>query len=340
MMLNLKHNISLKPYNTFGIEANASDFIEISNQEELEELIKSGILADKRHLILGGGSNLLFTRDFNGVCILLRNKGISVVGEEGDLVFVRAEAGENWHDFVKWCIKNGFAGVENLSLIPGNVGSSPVQNIGAYGVELKEILFSCGIFNLEQCEWQMLSNDDCRFGYRSSIFKEKLRIKAIVWSVTFVLSRRAEINIEYGAIREELNLMGIKSPGIADVSAAVCNIRLRKLPDPELVGNAGSFFKNPSVEDAKMDQLLKDFPEIVSYKNDDGSYKLAAGWMIERCGWKGYRKGDAGVHPKQALVLVNYGKASGREILELAQEIKRSVLDEFGVELEMEVNII
>lgn len=339
MMLNLEHNISLKPYNTFGIEAVASDFVEIRNQDELEELIKSGILADKEHLVLGGGSNLLFTRDFNGICILLRNRGISIVGEEGDLVFVRTEAGENWHDFVQWCIKNELAGIENLSLIPGNVGSSPVQNIGAYGVELKDVLYSCGIFNLEQCEWQMLSNEDCRFGYRSSIFKEKLRKKAIVWSVTFVLSRKARINIEYGAIREEINFLGIDSPGIADVSTAVCNIRRRKLPDPEVIGNAGSFFKNPSVEAEKMELLLKEFPEIVSYKNDDGSFKLAAGWMIEQCGWKGYRKGDAGVHPNQALVLVNYGNATGKEILSLAQEIRQSVKEKFGVELEMEVNV-
>ena len=186
----------------------------------------------------------------------------------------------------------------------------------------------------------MLSNEDCRFGYRSSIFKEKLRKKAIVWSVTFVLSRKARINIEYGAIREEINFLGIDSPGIADVSTAVCNIRRRKLPDPEVIGNAGSFFKNPSVEAEKMELLLREFPEIVSYKNDDGSFKLAAGWMIEQCGWKGYRKGDAGVHPNQALVLVNYSEATGNEILLLAKEIQQSVSHKFGVELEMEVNVI
>lgn len=338
-MLDLQQNVSLKPFNTFGMDAIAREFAVINNECELEELISSGNLAGKKLLILGGGSNILFTRDYDGVCILLQNKGISVVGEEGDLVFVRAEAGENWNDFVQWCIKNELSGVENLSLIPGNVGSSPVQNIGAYGVELNDVLYSCGIFNLEVNEWQMLSNEDCRFGYRSSIFKERLKNKAIVWSVTFVLSRKAIIHTEYGAIAEELRAMGIKNAGIADVGEAVCNIRRRKLPDPEEIGNAGSFFKNPSVEAEQMTLLLEKFPSIVHYKNDDESYKLAAGWLIEQCGWKGYRKDDAGVHPAQALVLVNYGKATGKEILALAQEIRKSVIEKFGVELEMEVNI-
>lgn len=339
-MMQILENVSLKPYNTFGMDVKAASFVVIDNQNDLEELIQSGILNQKAHLILGGGSNILFTKDFDGICILLRNKGISVVGEEGDLVFVRVEAGENWPEFVNWCIGNGLSGVENLSLIPGNVGSSPVQNIGAYGIEVKDVLYTCGIFNLEDTEWQMLTNEDCRFGYRTSIFKEKLRNKSVVWSVTFVLSHKTKIHTEYGAIAEELRAMSIENPGIADVGEAVCNIRRRKLPDPEQIGNAGSFFKNPSVEAEVLDNLLLQFPGIVNYKNDDRSFKLAAGWMIEQCGWKGYRKGDAGVHPAQALVLVNYGNATGKEILSLAQEIRQSVKEKFGVELEMEVNIL
>lgn len=291
-------------------------------------------------LLLGGGSNMLFTRNYEGCVVKVENKGIELVSENEDFVRIKAAAGENWHDFVMWCVEKGYGGVENLSLIPGNVGSSPIQNIGAYGVEIKDCFESLEAFEIDRQELISLKKEDCRFGYRDSIFKHELKGKVVIWNVTFRLSKQPAIQIDYGAIQEELRQMNCTHPGIAEVSKAICNIRQSKLPDPEVIGNAGSFFKNPTIEAEQADYLKASYPGLVAYYLPDGKVKLAAGWLIEQCKWKGFRRKDAGVHEKQALVIVNYGQASGAEILKLAEEIQQSVLEKFDVLLEMEVNII
>jgi len=253
---------------------------------------------------------------------------------------VKAAAGENWHEFVTYCVNQGFGGLENLSLIPGNVGSCPIQNIGAYGVEVKDSILSVEAIDLHSGELLVFSKEECRFGYRDSIFKRDLKGKFAICSVTFELKLNPAVHLEYGAIKQELTAMGIENPTISDVSKAVCSIRHSKLPDPKLLGNAGSFFKNPTVDQKFAEKLTEIFPKIVSYPLGDGKVKLAAGWLIELCGWKGFRDGDAGVHEKQSLVLVNYGNATGSNILTLAHRIQNSVYERFGVKLEMEVNII
>jgi UDP-N-acetylmuramate dehydrogenase len=270
----------------------------------------------------------------------LINKGIEILGSSEDTVMVKAAAGENWHDFVIYCVNKGFGGIENLSLIPGNVGSSPIQNIGAYGVEVKDSLHSLEAMDMETGEILVFSNQECRFGYRDSIFKRDLKGKFAICSVTFELKLKPVVHLAYGAIKQELSGMGIEYPTIADVSKAVCTIRQGKLPDPKVIGNAGSFFKNPTVEKKFAEKLLETFPKMVFYPAGDEKVKLAAGWLVEQCGWKGHREGDAGVHDKQALVLVNYGTATGSNILTLAHRIQNSVYERFGVKLEMEVNVI
>jgi UDP-N-acetylmuramate dehydrogenase len=332
-------NIQLKPYNTFGIEAVAKQFVEIRNREEGMQLVDSGLLTDKIHLVLGGGSNLLFTGDFDGIVINVLNKGIKTIEEHDEFVFVESAAGEVWHDLVLWTINKGFSGLENLSLIPGNVGASPVQNIGAYGVELKDIFHSLNAIDLLSGEERIFLKDECFFGYRDSIFKRELKGRMLILSVTLKLSRKPSLKLDYGAIRQELETMKIKKPSLADISEAVCRIRRSKLPDPAITGNAGSFFKNPVIPFSKAKELKIFYPDMPVYPQLDGSVKLAAGWLIEQCGWKGYRDGDAGVHQKQALVLVNYGKATGLDILNLAGRIQNSVLEKFGVRIEMEVNV-
>lgn len=335
----IKENFSLHPFNTFHIESIARYFTEINSIDAFGELIVSNEFKSNPLLILGGGSNLLFTGNYKGIAVHIINKGIEILSRNHDSVMVKASAGENWHDFVLFCVKNGFGGVENLSLIPGTVGSSPIQNIGAYGVEIKDTLFSLEAFDLETGELQIFSNKECRFGYRDSIFKQDLKGKFAIWSVTFELKINPVVQIGYGAIKQELELMGIQHPGIADVSKAVCAIRQNKLPDPKVLGNAGSFFKNPTVDQKLAEKLLETFPKLVSFPSGD-KVKLAAGWMIEQCGWKGFRDGDAGVHENQALVLVNYGNAAGSNILTLAHRIQNSVYERFGVKLDMEVNVI
>jgi len=253
---------------------------------------------------------------------------------------VKASAGENWHEFVTYCVNEGFGGLENLSLIPGNVGSCPIQNIGAYGVEVKDSFHSLEAIDLQTGELVVFSNEECRFGYRDSIFKRDLKGKFAIWSVTFELKLNPVVHIEYGAIKQELEAMGTGNPGIADVSNAVCSIRQKKLPDPEVLGNAGSFFKNPTVDQKFAEKLVESFPKMVFYPTGADRIKLAAGWLIEQCGWKGHREGDAGVHENQALVLVNYGNATGSNILTLAHRIQNSVYERFGVKLDMEVNVI
>lgn len=351
--MKISENISLKPYNTFGIDVRAKYFANFRNIEGLQNLVeissqkKSEIRNLKSQIILGGGSNILFTKNFDGFVLKNEVKGIELVNEDDDFYYVKAGAGEEWHGFVLDCIRHNRAGVENLSLIPGKVGASPMQNIGAYGVELKDIFHSLEAYHLNDRAIVQFSSADCEFGYRESVFKRKHKGQFVITSVTLRLNKKPVYNTTYGAIEQELEKMGVKELSINAISDAVINIRSSKLPDPRQIGNAGSFFKNPEIENSKYVMLKEKFPGIVGYPLPNGNVKLAAGWLIEQCGpgssgtsWKGYRKGDAGCHAKQALVLVNYGNAAGREIVELSEDILRSVKNKFNVELEREVNIL
>jgi UDP-N-acetylmuramate dehydrogenase len=336
----VREDVSLRKFNTFHINVSARYFAEINRFEQLQELIASGMLTENQVLILGGGSNLLFTGNVKGIVAHIGNKGIDVIDRNEDSVLVKVEAGENWHDFVTFCVENGFGGLENLSLIPGNVGSCPIQNIGAYGVEVKDSFHSLEAVDLQTGELKTYNHEECRFAYRDSIFKNELKGKVVIWTVTFRLSLNPLVHIEYGAIKQELTASGIENPTIADVSKAVITIRRSKLPDPEVLGNAGSFFKNPTVDHVFAEKLKETFPNLVSYPQGENKVKLAAGWLIEQCGWKGFRDGYAGVHENQALVLVNYGNATGADLLTLAHKIQNSVYLRFGVTLKMEVNVI
>ena len=340
----IAENFSLKQYNTFGIDAWAQYFSTFNSVEQLEALLefKKPVTNNAAviPLILGGGSNILLTKNVDGLVLKNEIKGIEKTGADGEDVFIKAGAGENWHQLVMYCINNNFAGMENLSLIPGNVGASPMQNIGAYGVELKDVFYELEAFHLKERKLVKFKLDDCEFGYRESVFKRKLKNQFVITSVTYRLHMEPRFSTSYGAIEQELQVMGIQTLSIQAVSQAVINIRRSKLPDPAVVGNAGSFFKNPEIDQEQFEALKKSFPNVVGYALNNGKVKLAAGWLIEQCGWKGYRKGDAGCHAKQALVLVNYGNASGKEIFELSTEIVASVQNKFGVILEREVNII
>jgi UDP-N-acetylmuramate dehydrogenase len=334
--VDIQKDFSLKLFNTFGIDANARYFAAFTNAMELEALPELKKLA---MLPLGGGSNILFTKDFDGLVLKNEIGGIKKIAEDDTHVYVKAGAGVNWHQFVLHCIDNNWAGVENLSLIPGNVGASPMQNIGAYGVEIKDVFHELEAFHLADKEIVQFDSDECKFGYRESVFKQHYKGQFMITSVTYRLNKNPSFNISYGAIEHELERMGVKELSIKAISEAVINIRTSKLPDPAIIGNSGSFFKNPQVSMAQSQLLKAAFPDIVGYKLSDGDVKLAAGWLIEQCGWKGYRKGDAGCYDKQALVLVNYGNAKGDEIYELSEAIIQSVKKKFGVELEREVNI-
>ncbi len=339
----VKDNFSLKQYNSFGIDVLARYFSAFSSIAEFEELLESKKLGTHNPSIitlLGGGSNILFTKNVDGFVLKNDIKGIEQINEDENYVYVKAGAGENWHQLVLYCINNNLAGMENLSLIPGNVGASPMQNIGAYGVELKDIFYELEAFHLTEKKIVKFSLSDCRFGYRESVFKRKFKYQFVIASVTYRLNKKPHFNTSYGAINQELEAMGIHELSIHAISQAVINIRRSKLPDPAVIGNAGSFFKNPEISAAQFEALKIIFQNIVGYALDNGNVKLAAGWLIEQCGWKGYRKGDAGCHAKQALVLVNYGNAKGSEIFSLSSEIIDSVTSKFGVELEREVNII
>lgn len=342
-MFSYQENVSLLPFNTFHMDVKARFFAEVDKLDDLMEGISSGTisrLSAKGLLVLGGGSNLLFTQDFKGLVLAIRNKGIESQPQPDGSIEVKAAAGENWHEFVKWCVEKGFGGIENLSLIPGNVGSCPIQNIGAYGVEVKDVIKNVEVVNLGTGEIHVFTNQACRFAYRESIFKHELKGNFVIWSVTFSLSAKPELRLGYGAIKQELEHMNVTVPDIYSVSEAVIRIRNSKLPDPLLIGNAGSFFKNPTIEKSSADLLLAKFPAMVTFPAGEGKVKLAAGWLIEHCGWKGVRMGDAGVHETQSLVIVNYGSASGNQILDLATKILDSVQTEFGIQLEMEVNIL
>jgi UDP-N-acetylmuramate dehydrogenase len=336
----IKHNVNLRTYNTFGIEVFCDYFVELKSVDDFMSIISDPVYRNNEKLILGGGSNLLFTADFKGLVLKNSMKGIALLSEDQDTVVIQASAGENWHTFVQYCISRNYGGIENLSLIPGCVGASPMQNIGAYGVEIKEVFHSLEAYDLETGQKQEFSKEECEFGYRDSVFKNKFRNRYLITSVSFILSKNPKINTSYGAINTELESMRVNKPGIKEVSEAVIKIRTSKLPDPNVVGNAGSFFKNPEVSAEKYDQLKKDFDGLVAYPLFNGKYKLAAGWMIEQCGLKGYEKNGAAVHDKQALVLVNKNKARGKDVLALSEYVIEKVNEKFGVRLEREVNII
>lgn len=339
-MTQIQQNIPLRQYNTLGIDAIAKLFASFTSTEDLKELIENNPISGKAPLILGGGSNMLFKDHVTRLVLKNEIPGLTIVKEDADHVYVKAGAGENWHSFVQFCIKQNWAGVENLSLIPGCVGASPMQNIGAYGVEIKEVFEQLEAFHLRDREVHTFNAHDCAFGYRESVFKGKLRNQYVILNVTYRLNKTPKFNTSYGAIEQELERMGVQQLSIQAVSQAVINIRTSKLPDPAKIGNAGSFFKNPSVAADVYTQLKTEYPHIVGYPNADGTVKLAAGWLIEQSGWKGYRRGDAGVHEKQALVLVNYGQATGQEIYDLSEDVMKSVHSKFGVQLEREVNVV
>lgn len=336
--MQVQENFSLKKYNTFGIEAVAHRFAAFHSADELAQLLE--LTGGGPFMILGGGSNMLLTKDIQGWVLKNSIPGIRKIKEDDEFVYVKAGAGENWHQFVQYCIEHGWAGLENLSLIPGCVGASPMQNIGAYGVEIRDVFYELHAFQVKDHTVRVFDLDECEFGYRESIFKRKYKGQYVILDVTFRLRKKPVFNTSYGAIEEELSRMGVTEKSIRAIADAVIHIRSSKLPDPKEIGNAGSFFKNPSVPREKYEALKNEFADIVGYANADGTVKLAAGWLIEQCGWKGYRKGDAGVHAKQALVLVNYGDATGAEVYSLSAEILETVKDKFGVILEREVNII
>ena len=346
--MQIQENRSLKKYNTFGIDVCANYFTEFNSESQLEEALEFNRqqTTNNKLLTLGGGSNILFTKNFDGLVLKNEIKGIEVVNEDEEFIYVKAGAGENWHRFVLYCIENNFCGVENLSLIPGNIGASPMQNIGAYGVEIKDVFYCLEAYHLQEKKLVTFNLSDCAFGYRESVFKNKYLNQFIITSVTYKLNKQPTFNTSYGAIEQELEKIGITQLNVKAISNAVINIRSSKLPNPKEIGNAGSFFKNPEIENSKFLLLHSKSPSIVGYNLPNGNVKLAAGWLIEQCGptngtsWKGFRKGDAGCHSKQALVLVNYGNAKGNEIYTLSTQIVDSVKEKFGVELEREVNII
>ena len=333
----IRKNISLKKYNSFNIDVNAKEFVEVNSRDELIEIAKR--TKDKNVLYLGGGSNILFTRDFDGIVIHLNIKGVQFEKTNSDETVVQANAGENWNNFVEFCIKNNLGGIENLSMIPGNVGSAPVQNIGAYGVELKDVFLTCEVFNKNDFSIKTYNLEDCKFEYRNSIFKENKNL--IILSVRLKLkNRNHKINSSYGGINDELKKLKISKPTIKDISNVVCSIRKRKLPDPKIIGNAGSFFKNPVVKKDKLEWIKKYFNDVPSYKLDDKNYKIPAAWLIESAGLKGKELDGFGIHKTQPLVLVNYGGARGEDIYKLSLSIKEIIFKIFKIELETEVNII
>lgn len=337
--MKIEQNYDLSKLNTFGINTNADFFVEIKNEDDLVDLFSFPEFKQNERVFLGGGSNVLFTKNFKGIVILNRLKGIEITKEDSENIFIRSMGGENWHDLVIYTVNNGYWGLENLSLIPGTVGAAPVQNIGAYGVEIKDILLSVEAYDIGTGVKKVFSKEECEFGYRNSIFKNKLKGKYFISAVTFKLNKKEKINTSYKILSDylEQNKIEVKIP--KDISDVVISIRKSKLPDPKILGNAGSFFKNVFVGKEKIQQLLEIYPNI-PYFEEEQIIKIPAGWLIEQCGWKGKRIGNVGVHEKQALVLVNYGGATGKEILELSNKIILSIKDKFGLELFPEVNLI
>ncbi len=336
--MQLQQNISLKPFNTFGIDVSAEYFVELEHAAMLEEIANDAALPKQVHA-LGGGSNILLSKAVSGLVVHNKLKGIVIEKEDSEHVWLRVEAGEIWHKLVMYAISNGWAGIENLALIPGTVGAAPIQNIGAYGVEAKETIESVTGWHWEERAFIDYTNADCNFGYRDSIFKGRLKDKIFISSVIFKLNKKPTFHTAYGPIQHELERMNIAELSIKAIADAVIAIRSSKLPDPKKIGNAGSFFKNPAISTEHFEMLQTNYPGIPCYPFSETMMKVPAGWLIEQCGWKGYRKGDTGVHEKQALVIVNYGKASGEEIWALSGEIMQSVKERFGINLEREVQV-
>ena len=334
----IQKHVNLKPYNTFGIEVFAAGFARFSSTFELKKILEENTFSQL--LILGGGSNLLLTKDFDGLVLKNEIQGFKILEETDENVIVEAGAGENWHEFVLNCIEKGYAGVENLSLIPGSVGASPMQNIGAYGVEIKDVFHHLIAYHIATGEMHTFDKEACQFGYRESVFKTSFKGQYVICRVAFELSKSPEINTSYGAIETELKEKNIVEPTICDVSNAVISIRQSKLPDPKVIGNAGSFFKNPVVDESIVQEIQKNYPDVPNYPASNGRRKLAAGWLIEQAGWKGKTFDTFGVHKLQALVLVNYGGSTGNQIYSLSSEIIKSIEEKFGVTLEREVNIL
>jgi UDP-N-acetylmuramate dehydrogenase len=337
--MTIQNNFSLKKYNTFGIEAKAKRFVAVNSTEDLNTILKEHQSEPK--FILGGGSNMLLTQDIQSLVIHIDLKGKKVLKEDDDFVWVESQAGENWHEFVLWTIDQNFGGLENMSLIPGNVGTTPVQNIGAYGTEIKDTFVSCDAMTIATQEMKTFTKEDCHFGYRESIFKHEAKDQFIITSVVFKLTKRNhKINTSYGDISKELEKQNVTTPTLKDVSNAVIAIRQSKLPDPAALGNSGSFFKNPIVPKEQYEKAHALHPEMPHYVVSETEVKVPAGWLIEKAGFKGKRFGDAGIHKNQALVLVNYGNATGQEILAVSRDIQTTVLKEFGIAIEAEVNVI
>ena len=336
MVLNFQKDTSLLPYNTFGIDVKSKHFIDVKSIDELQAVINQNQLENL--LVLGGGSNLLLTKDFEGLTLRIQNRGIEIVEQDDRKARVKVAAGENWHDFVLWCLENDLGGVENLALIPGNVGAAPIQNIGAYGVELREVFESCEAISIDTGKVKIFKKDECDFGYRNSIFKNTLKGKYIIFSVQFNLNKPPHaLNISYKGLSEKLEG---KIHNIQSIAQAVIEIRSSKLPDPKKIGNCGSFFKNPVISLIKFNDLKQQYPDIPHYPDQLDNIKIPAAWLIDTLGYKGYRNQEAGVHPNQALVLVNYGNATGAEIKKLAQQIRNKVKEKFAINLEFEVNIL
>ncbi len=333
-------DFNLKKYNTFGIDVITKGYAQFKNESELLEILGNEEYKMLPKLVLGGGSNILFTKDFDGLVLHNQIKGIEIIGQNDTSVYIRAGAGELWHDLVLYTVTRGFGGLENLSLIPGSVGAAPIQNIGAYGVELKDCMESLEAFHITTGDKAVFTNQDCLFDYRDSIFKQHFKGKFIITNVIFKLEKNPHLNISYGAITDTLKEMNVFKPTVKDVSDAVIHIRKSKLPDPAVIGNAGSFFKNPEIPEKQFENLKLQYPTIPFFPCEPGKVKVPAGWLNEQCGWKGKVVGNAGVHKHQALVLINCGDASGDEIKNLSLEIKRSVSEKFGIELETEVNIL
>ena len=338
--MNIIENYPLLKLNTFGVDVKAKYFTSINTINELIELTKTNLFKDLELLILGGGSNILFTKDFDGLVILNNIKGKEIIDQNQQSIFLKIGAGENWHELVMYCVDNGWGGIENLSLIPGNTGTAPMQNIGAYGVEIKETFIELEALEISSGKIVKFNNSDCEFGYRESVFKNKMKNQYIILNITLELKKNPVLNINYGDVKAILESQNIKNPGIKEVSNAIISIRQSKLPDPKKIGNSGSFFKNPIVSLNQLQLIKKKYPNVINYEINENEFKIAAGWLIERAGWKGKKFNNYGVHEKQALVLVNYGLANGMEIFELSEKIILDIKDKFGITLEREVNII
>ncbi|WP_434625185.1 UDP-N-acetylmuramate dehydrogenase [Pseudomonas sp. Z1-29] len=337
MTLHVQAGVSLKPFNSFGVDVAARLFAEAHSDADVREALVYAAGHDLPLLVIGGGSNLLLTDDIDALVLRMASRGIRLLSDDGERVVIEAEAGEPWHPFVQHTLAQGWSGLENLSLIPGTVGAAPMQNIGAYGVEIKDVFAGLTALDRHNGELRDFTLEECAFAYRDSLFKQQAG-RWLILRVRFALSRVAHLHLEYGPVRQRLSEQGIDQATPSDVSRAICSIRSEKLPDPAVLGNAGSFFKNPLVPVSHVAHLKLQYPDLVAYPQPGGQMKIAAGWLIERAGWKGFREGDAGVHKLQALVLVNYGNATGLQLLDLAQRIQKDIAERFQVDLEMEPN--